>query len=740
MEPVLSVAARDRLRAALAVGSFGACIASSTPVDASTPVDPLSVAPSVGLTSSARRVPMTDALAGGRLELQSFALHGVPLSGAFEVTHDGTRVLVSRRPVRAPQLLPSDARLDAAALGSAIAAALGTDRAPTPEQPPVLVYRLVLGEPVLAWEVQLPLTIRPEPSRRTLWLSADSGELVDERENVVASRAHAFAENPSATPTPIQVVLDEIDVHGPGIPLVGTRLRSLNCVTTRPAVVEPWHEDGECWSAPRAFSDLNGDWFVPLPDVIVPADNVDGDDLYAELAMYVHGERFLAYMAERGLTQYRCDMSTMLANFRGLDPTGDLPFDPLDNAYFTDQCDPSRGPTMIFGQGSEVDFAFDADVIYHELGHGTVALLAPLGLNQLSLRSDGATPDASAINESLADYISAMITGDPELGEYVGRFWTAQDVPYIRTGLNDLRCPDDLVGEAHADGEPLTAALWSARLRIGKALDDVVFRALGRLPPDATLEQAAAALVAVSHGMRDEGRLDDEGVAVLERELATRGLDDCPRVITDPQQLADGVTMYLRKPTSSVAPFWPGPMQLRHEVPQDRERMTVSVELTPRGSSDPPAASLLVKHADAPIEFTYSLVARDADGDPSGGSKKVRELTYVEGDWDEIVPLVRVADAVHEVEIDGLHPGEVVHLALVATAPVDVLASSVRVFGPVPDEDTSSGDDDGDRGGDREQRVGGADATASCACDARGSGGAWFFALVALVACRRSRR
>ncbi|HWB77727.1 MAG TPA: hypothetical protein VG755_22325 [Nannocystaceae bacterium] len=693
----------------------------------------------VGLTSSARGVPMTDALAGGRLELQSFALHGVPLSGAFEVTRDGTTVLVSRRPIGPPQLRPADARIDAAALGSAIAAALGTDRAPTPESPPVLVYRLVLGEPVLAWEVQLPLTIRPEPSRRTLWISADSGELVDERENVFASRARVFAENPSATPTPIEVVLDEIDVDGPGMPLVGTRLRSLNCVTTRPAVVESWHEDGECWSAPRTFSDLNGDFFVPLPDVIVPADNVDGDDLYAELAMYVHGERFLAFMAERGLTQYRCELSTMLANFRGVEPDNGRPYDPLDNAYFTDQCDPSRGPTMLFGQGTEVDFAFDADVIYHELGHGTVALLAPLGLNQLSLRSDGVTPDASAINEALADYIAAMITGDPVLAEYVGRFWTAQDVPYIRSAENDARCPDDVIGESHADGEPLMAALWSTRLRTGEVLDDIVFRALGRLPPDATLEQAAAALVGVAHGMRDEGRIDDEGVAVLERELATRGLDDCPRVIGDPEQLADGITMYLRKTSSSVEPFWPGPMQLRHEVPQDRDRMTVSVELTPRGSSDPTSASLLVKRGDTPIAYTYSLVARDADGDPSGASKKVRELTLVEGDWDEIVPLTRVADAVHEAEIDGLHPGEVVHVALVATAPVDALVSRLRVLAPVPSEDTSSSDDDGDGGGDREQRVGGADSTASCACDVRGSDPSVLLAL-ALLRRRRSRR
>src|SRR5262249_8253367 len=157
--------------------------------------------------------------------------------------------------------------------------------------------------------------------------------------------------------------------------------------------------------------------------------------------------------------EYRCPMATMLANYRGIDPVGDLPYDPLDNAYFTDQCDGTLGPTMIFGQGSEVDFAYDADVIYHELGHGIVAMLAPLGLTQLSLRPDGVTTDAGAINEALADYVSVMITEDPVLAEYVGRFWSALDFPYIRNAENDFRCPDDIVGEPHGDGEPLMSAL-----------------------------------------------------------------------------------------------------------------------------------------------------------------------------------------------------------------------------------------------------------------------------------------
>jgi hypothetical protein len=725
------------MSAAARVDPPGAAAAAAVAAPAAAPSS------AVTLTRTTHAVPVDAALAGGGLELHRFALHGVAVRGAFELTTraaDGrVRVLVSRPPSGTPQLRPDEARVAAGDLPAALAAALGGDRVPSPERAPELVYRMIQGEPVLAWEVQLPLTTRPEPSRRTLWLSADSGALVDERENVFASRTRVFAENPSATPTPIEVTLDEIDVDTPGVALVGARLRSFNCVTVPPAVVEPWHDDGDCWAAPRTFSDANGDFFVPLPDVIDPAAGVDGDDLYAELSMYVHGERFLAFIAERGITEYRCSLSSMLANFRGIEPDEDHPYTPLDNAYFTDQCDPELGPTMLFGQGSEVDFAFDADVIYHELGHGVVSLLAPEGLNQAATRSDGVTPDANAINEALADYISAMITGDPVLAEYVGRFWTALDEPWIRNANNDLRCPDDVIGESHADGEPLMAALWATRVRTGEVLDMVVLRALTRMPPDVTLELASQILVGVARDMQEEGALAAEGVAVLERELAARNLDDCPRVITDPEQVVAGRNMFLRRTSTAVAPFWPGPMQLRHVVPSDRDTVVVSFELSSRGGDDPVTASVLVKRDDSPIAFEYSLAARDTVGDPSGASEKVRELTLVEGDWDLEIAATRISGTLHEVEIGGLYPGEVVHLALVDTSESDALASRVRVVALAP-EDQGGTDSDGEHGGGGPpELVGGADPSASCGCAASRSRAPFALVLLALAATRRRR-
>lgn len=67
----------------------------------------------------------------------------------------------------------------------------------------------------------------------------------------------------------------------------------------------------------------------------------------------------------------------------------------------------------------------------------------------------------------------------------------------------------------------------------------------------------------------------------LIRALDTRGLFDCPRVITDAEAVEAGRSMYLRPKSTSVTPFFPGPMQLRHEIPQGSDNLIVRFRLSP---------------------------------------------------------------------------------------------------------------------------------------------------------------
>jgi hypothetical protein len=55
---------------------------------------------------------------------------------------------------------------------------------------------------------------------------------------------------------------------------------------------------------------------------------------------------------------------------------------PLDNAFFasagTFQSDDLSAGIMAFGQGTVVDYAYDGDVVFHELGHAVKFGATPL--------------------------------------------------------------------------------------------------------------------------------------------------------------------------------------------------------------------------------------------------------------------------------------------------------------------------------------------------------------------------
>jgi hypothetical protein len=192
---------------------------------------------------------------------------------------------------------------------------------------------------------------------------------------------------------------------------------------------------------------------------------------------------------------------------------------------------------------------------------------------------------------------------------------------------------------------------------------------------------------------------------------------DCPRVISDQAEVEGGRTMYLRKQLASVQPFVPGPMQLRYEVPSGATSVVVSYTLSSNEGSQVPAAHVLVKRADAPITFSYDLIGVDDPGDPTGEVGKIREVTWVRGDWDLEAEGEPDGDGATRATIAGLHEGEVLHLTLVAVSDGDIVASSVWVTTPgVHDDDaTGTGDFDDLPGGLDEVRPGAAQA-GGCGC------------------------
>jgi len=626
-----------------------------------------------------------------QIRQRSFNLHGIPLRRAHStVLSEGTgeRVVAEVLPSAAPELLPTQAQLspEAALLRARAHVTVGLGAPPPMMEPGPLVYLTILGVPVLAYEVEMPLSLAgPEPSKKTVWISASSGIVLDEWEHVQSSKARVFLTNPAKTPIPIEVTLSGVHAEGPGVPLTGDRVTSYNCALEEPEEVPEWWSEGKCYPVQRAMSDENGDFIVPLPDIILEKDNADGDDLYAELSMYWNAERFLDRMAELGVPEFKCELSTMLANYRttALSPSyPDLPYTPLNNAYWTNTCKPGSGATMIFGQGSAVDFGYDGDVVYHELGHGMVSLLTPAGLGGRKTRGDAMVSDAGGINEAVADYFSVMLTNDPLLGDYVARFWPGYGAA-IRNAENAKTCPDDTVGQVHNDGEPFMAALWATRKRVGgERLDPMVIDMLTRLPIDSDLETASWTLLELAEQAHVAGEWSQDDLDQMIRAFDTRGLYECERVIRDAERVSAGRTMYLRPKTAAVTPFFPGPMQLRHVVPEGSDNVVVRFRMAPPadGPADNPVGVLvLLKREDAPLAFDYTLTAIDKAND--GASKgSVREVIKVDGDWDLALPASLLGASDNQLVLRGFRPGEVVHVALANVGAAEATAGGTAVL------------------------------------------------------------
>ena len=90
-----------------------------------------------------------------------------------------------------------------------------------------------------------------------------------------------------------------------------------------------------------------------------------------------------------------------------------------------------------------------ADVVYHEFGHSLHAHAIVTG------DFDG------ALSEGTSDFLAATITGDPGMGR--GFFYTDSPLRHIDPPNGELRWPDNVTGQVHADGEIIGGTLWDLR-------------------------------------------------------------------------------------------------------------------------------------------------------------------------------------------------------------------------------------------------------------------------------------
>ncbi len=204
---------------------------------------------------------------------------------------------------------------------------------------------------------------------------------------------------------------------------------------------------------------------------------------------------------------------------------------PLDNAYYAplDMGGELSAPNFIgIGQGSLGDFAVDGDVAMHEFTHYVNHNAINFNQGWYWTNEYGLSPWASAIDEGVADYFACSVTGDPVLGDVVlDAYGLVRDL-----GDTSKRCPNQIGGEPHADGELIGSLGWTLRQQFGRErADRLMWSATTLLGPNASLGDFGRGLKLAAEYLEGLGDFSGGERAVLETLIMQRGLDDCDAVL-----------------------------------------------------------------------------------------------------------------------------------------------------------------------------------------------------------------
>lgn len=483
----------------------------------------------------------------------------------------------------------------------------------------------------LVWVVDPPpdLTV---PTNPIFLVDDETGEVWRHHDRVRTAKVRAWTQNPVATPQ--AQVEDLIEIDEPAMHLEGPRFAAANCI-------EPDSGEGWCYRERVATPDMAGDFLYDAPD---PDGPQQPQDSFAEASAYYHLDKFHAWLRGHGFDQLSCHQEGKLVEIVVNRRTyQDGQWEPEDNAFYNGSCDAS---TIFMGQGAH-DFAYDGDIIYHELTHGVTETLAGENFGEERRREDSMGFDASAINEGVSDFLAAAYTGDPLVAEYA--------FPSGGRSLeNDFRCPRDLTGQEHADGQLIGAALWELWLELGDESVPLVIDALAVLEEDASFEDLTAVLLDLVDASAGADVAD-----LIEMAWEDRGVLDCARVAAFEDFGAGGVhedlgvarLLSIRSPRMGdvYSPAPPPPVQWSVQMPDDADTATLSFEFLTEYSV-PQNLALGVKRS-GPISFDYVIEGKNIE---------------VIADTDEV--LFGPDDG--EVSFSG-EPGSELHIALLHTGTGD---------------------------------------------------------------------
>lgn len=500
----------------------------------------------------------------------------------------------------------------------------------------------------LAWAVA-PTPLPGVPYAPVVVVDAKTGEVLLHYNAVRhLSEAKMYPSNPVASPDLVDItvpVADDSDV------LENDLVVAKNCIDNK--TVKKINMGG--FSLDVHICDLEHT-AVRLEDGSFnyePAEDTAPEDEFAELSIFWHANRAYEYFRtfDPELDINGGKPMTTVANLRipqgfngfDLDKIKDpeLPLQPFSNAFFT-PADPLfgtifgvNGGALYFGQGPRKDFAYDGDVVYHELTHAVVnATLKLVGTPHMD--EFGASMAPGAMNEALSDYFAAALTGDPKVGEHA-----SQDIAAGRDAIRTLdtqdACPTAITGEVHGDASLFSGGLWDVRKTLEEdaqyAFDRAIFTAMNSSASgDLGYEDVANLIL---EAVKEESELGETVADALSAAFTTHGvLPRCDRIIEHPGGELSGSpemqglwmalgTQTTGAKTSGSGGWTPGIVQFRHALPEHSEKLSVEFSEvnigggggggSPFGGGGTPFTPKLLVRFDEPITFTYKPLAGAED-------------------------------------------------------------------------------------------------------------------------------
>jgi Zn-dependent metalloprotease len=371
-------------------------------------------------------------------------------------------------------------------------------------------------------------------------VDAESAELLESASRLrFAGAASIYPANPTLTSLK-QVTLEGLEST--------TELRGVHA-----DVVSCGSAQGKVSCERLAKPDLAGDFLYQPNDPSV-------SDPFVEANAYYHVDLFHRWLAKRFLFARKGKQQIqVLVNYHTETSSGST--QGLYNAFYGDG-DGDGAPELVFGQGSR-DFAYDADVIYHEFTHSAIAetsdfspVVDDLGFNLMPL----------ALGEAFADLFSSTFLDDPNVGDYAGG----------KSALRSLagtavRCPDDLSGEEHQDGLIWGRAAWAVRAGAPskEVFEDVLYTTMAALTSHATVADTAKLFEKVAQQTSAPLAQVASGI------IAARSLTSCERIVP----LVEGKQRTgWTYGTSIGMTVVPAPMQYKIVVPLDATRLQVNAK------------------------------------------------------------------------------------------------------------------------------------------------------------------